>query len=406
MLVKVQNTSLYLPVGIIALLAMAANFTYAESAHDRRAKLRAYPTKYYVIHTDLDVETVREAAARLSAMAEEYHRRTKGFSGTIRKRLPFYLFNRRQDYFAAGGMEGTVGVFKGSSLMAVVPEGGRTSSLWQIVQHEGFHQFAHRVISANLPVWVNEGLAEYFELGIWTGDNYVTGVIPPRRLQRLKGMIQRDQVRAFREMITMTRHEWNADVQWRNYCQAWSMVHFLVHADGGKYQSAFADFINDIADGRPWRFAFAQRFGRDVKAFQKRYEQWWSSLDDNPTAEKYVLAVVQTLTSYLARALSQRQRFRDAEAFFQAARDGRLKFHPQQWLPPRLLSSALKRAKTLGQWSLIKGRLGLAIVLTRPDGTTFTGTFTLRAKRVEEVEVRISRPGPGSQPALKEQPDE
>lgn len=61
-------------------------------AKEKPPKLKLYKTRYYVIHSDLDLDTVREAAVRLTAMAEEYHQRTKGFSGTIRKRFPFYLF--------------------------------------------------------------------------------------------------------------------------------------------------------------------------------------------------------------------------------------------------------------------------------------------------------------------------
>ena len=33
-----------------------------------------------------------------------------------------------------------------------------------------------------MPTWLNEGLAEYFGEGIFTGDGFVTGVISPERL--------------------------------------------------------------------------------------------------------------------------------------------------------------------------------------------------------------------------------
>ena len=75
------------------------------------AKLVKYEIRYYVIHSDLDIDTVREAAARMNGMAEEYHRRTKGFAGKIRKKLAFYLFRTPAAYLALGGPEGSAGVF-------------------------------------------------------------------------------------------------------------------------------------------------------------------------------------------------------------------------------------------------------------------------------------------------------
>ncbi len=360
-------------------------------------KLRTYQTKYYVIHSDLDVETVREAVGRVTGMAEEYHRRTRGFAGTVRKRLPLYLFSDEADYYAAGGLRGSSGMYNGKALMALAPK-NRPDRFWEVVQHEGFHQFANTVISRRLPVWVGEGLAEYFGHGIWTGDNFVTGMIPPTRLERVKEMIKDKRLLPLVELITMTHTQWNAALRKDNYDQAWSMVHFLVHGDGGKYQKAFASFVNDIAAHRPWKLAFTRRFGRDLDAFQRRYSEWWTSLNEDPTAEKYVLATVQTLTSYLARSWGQGQRFNDAEAFFRTARAGELKMDPERWLPPKLLRKAMEEAGQLKTWSLETGSPRPTLVLSTPKGTRFTGTFTLHRGRSEKVEVAISYSQGATQP--------
>ncbi len=52
------------------------------------AELKTYQTKYYVLHTDLEQDGVRELISRLTVMADEYHERTRGFAGTVRVRLP------------------------------------------------------------------------------------------------------------------------------------------------------------------------------------------------------------------------------------------------------------------------------------------------------------------------------
>ena len=48
----------------------------------------------------------------------------------------------------------------------------------------------HAFIGGDIPIWVNEGLAEFFAQGLYTGDGFVTGVIPPSRLDRLKSFIR------------------------------------------------------------------------------------------------------------------------------------------------------------------------------------------------------------------------
>lgn len=358
-----------------------------------QTKLKAYKTKYYVIYTDLDVDTAREAAARMTAMAEEYHRRTKGFAGTIRKRLPFYLFSNAEDYHAAGAPGGSTGVYTGRRLMVVATK-SRGEGVWRTVQHEGFHQFAHVVIRGSLPVWVNEGLAKYFGQGVWTGDGFVTGLISPGQLRRVKSQISAGKMLPLAEMLSMTRKKWNEKLDIRNYDQAWSLVHFLAHADDGKYREAFSDFINDISKGRAYKAAFMRRFGRDIGMFQARYTEWWATLPDNPTADLYTKAVVQTLTGYLARAYSQEQSFETAEEFFEAAREKKLKYAREQWLPPTLLDRAVGQSAKLKEWSLGGAKGARELKLARPDGTVFVGTFTLKSGTVDTVVVRIVRPAP------------
>src|SRR5438045_8678589 len=83
------------------------------------AEMPRYETKYYILYTDVPPEQAQEAALRMSRMAEEYHNRTRDFSGAVRTKFPFYLFQHREDYLAAGGLTGTQGMFNGTALYAV-----------------------------------------------------------------------------------------------------------------------------------------------------------------------------------------------------------------------------------------------------------------------------------------------
>ena len=413
-------------LGFVAGLLLAAAPAARGAAKPINPRLKPHRTRYYVIYTDLGQDDVREAAARMTAMAEEYRRRTRGFAGTIRSRMTFCLFSRPEDYRRAGGLPGSAGMYspRRRLLMARATRGA-SEDLWRRVQHEAFHQFVHLVIRGRIPIWVNEGMAEYFGHGIWTGDGFVTGVIPPARLERLKRHIKADRLVSFEEMLAMTGDQWidavadsaddansgdkedkgrkgGLDPTTRrsaqvNYDQAWSMVHFLVHAEDGRYRKAFSAFINDVSRGSDWKGAFDRRFGANLEAFEKRYRQWWLAQDQHPTWPLYTKAVVATMTSFLARAASQGQTFRTVEEFFDAAEAGRLECNAAQWLPPTLLRLMLMRARSYRGWSLeTTGRWPKLV--KRSVARTFTGTFTCTRGRASNVQVTITETRPLTAP--------
>jgi hypothetical protein len=307
------------------------------------AGLKAYQSPYYRVYSDLEEERVNEALLRMTRMAEEYHERTREFSGVIREKFPFYLFKEANDYFQAGGMPGSAGVFMvdgdGARLMAIAGKetGGFT---WHVVQHEGFHQFAHAVIGGELPTWANEGLAEYFGEGLFTGDGFVTGVVPPRRLQRVQEAIKNKRFKSIQSMMLLSHRQWNQEMNSANYDMAWSMVHFLAHGEEGRYTTAFSSFVKDIGRRRPWDKAWEANFG-SAEGFEKKWSEWWLAQRPDVSRDLYVKATVATLTSFLGRAAGSKQTFDNIEEFARAAKEGSVKTPQEDWLPPGLLAASV-----------------------------------------------------------------
>ncbi len=357
-----------------------------------QTRLRTYASRYYILHTDLPRDAVREAELRITAMAEMYHARTRSFAGRITSKLPFYLYSRPADYYAAGGVRGSAGLFDGRRLMAIAGS-QTTGSTWHVIQHEGFHQFVHAVIGGDIPVWVNEGLAEYFGEAIFTGDGFVTGIVPPPRLARLQGLIRQRRTRSIERMMRTTYDDWNAGLSVVNYDQAWSMVHFLAHGDGGRYQKAFNNFIRDVSHGMRWPASWKKNFGTGTRAFEQKWRRYWLDLPADPTADRYAQATAATLTSFLGRAAAQRQTFASFEEFRTKAAAGRLMIAPRDWLPPALLADALKRVDTAGTWELRRRAGRWQLLCHMDDDTTLLGTFKLNKRRLvrDSVQVKFIR---------------
>ncbi len=382
------------PILLLACLCLAPGLrsAWAQSRPVPR-EMRAYETRYYVLHTDLRPEQAREVGIRMTKMAEEYARRTSDFGGgAVRKKLPFYLFADPEDYYALGLPRASAGRYNGAALLAIGQDFGPKT--WHIVQHEGFHQFADAAINANLPPWVSEGLAEYFGEAVFTGDGYVTGGIPQWRLERVRKRFATNEFKSLREMMNLPMEGWNSELTLVNYDQAWAMVQFLAHGEDGRYQKAFATFLGQLGRGQSWQVAWARTFG-DTRGFEEKWRQWWTSLPDNPTADVYARATVATLASFLARATSQGQRFTDFEAFAQAGATGGVKHHPDDWLPPRLLRQALDSAQKQtiagASFTLIDGGEGATpqVLCVMKDGRKVSGTFTLRKGKVASVNATV-----------------
>jgi hypothetical protein len=363
----------------------------AAPPQQQQKQLKRYEGRYYLINTDLVGDDLREAELRMTRMAEEYKKRTEGFSGTITRKFPFFLFRSIDDYHAAGGMRGTAGVFDPNTDTLMAYAGDKTNAYtWNVIQHEGFHQFARGVIGGELPIWVNEGLAEYFGEAIFTGDGYISGYVPPKKLASIKQNIESKKFRPIKDMMLMSHERWNREMSGENYDQAWSMVHFLAHAENGKYQAALVKFMRQVATGVQWDTAWINAFG-SADGFEKKWAAYWTGMDENPTADIAARAVTETVTSVLARATAQKQKFTTFDELVAAAKGNSIRIDDRDWLPPRLITGAFGRALKMqedrAKFELLpaqNGRLPM-ILCTMNDGQKIVGKFTLANGRVATV---------------------
>ena len=336
-------------VAMMAAVLAAASGARAAEPNETPAGFKSFATQYYLVKTDVSDDMARETQLRVDRMFEEYATRTADFARPPREKFPLFIFSRKEDYLAAGGMPGSAGVFHGKvgrggasgRLMAVAKE-DRT---WHVLQHEGFHQFAFTSISLDLPIWVNEGLAEYFGEGVFTGDALKTGLIPERRRQDVVAMIEEGSFTPLAQFVTMTDEAWSAKLKHGNYDQAWSMVHFLAQGDGGKYQKAFGAYMVALARGAAPDRAWAQQFGvaNGDASFEAAWKKYWLGLPEKPTRTGFAEARAMILTSFLARAALSGKKYDTFAAFLEAAQKGQVKLATDQnrWLPLSLLTNAV-----------------------------------------------------------------
>lgn len=244
---------------------------------------------HYRIKTDLPTDTARELARHLNVMYDEYSRRLASLPPRpgVENVFDVYIFTTQRDYLdtlsTKFGVDasGSGGMFFRSPLgsgLAFFTENLPQRRVEHVMQHEGFHQFAYSRFGDDLPIWVNEGLAEFFGESVLVGSKLIIGQSSPRVIERVKEAIERRSYIPFRTMLSMTHQQWGQAVRGGDaalqYHQAWSMVHFLVYGDGGRYQQAFERYLRLLNTGMESQAAFVQVFGSDLDAFDARWKEY------------------------------------------------------------------------------------------------------------------------------------
>jgi hypothetical protein len=298
-----------------------------------RADLRVLQTQHYTIHTDLDAQLAEDLAHRMEAMYAEYSQRLAEFNPPRdAARFEVYLFNRRSDYarYTRDPSPNTGGLFMpGRNLLAAFLEGQGRDSLRRTLQHEAFHQFAYTAIGPNLPVWLNEGIAQVFEEGLWSGQGFMIGQVPPRRIRQLQQDMSSRRLIPFRSFLSLDDSDWikglaDANTAAAQYDQAWAMTHFLIFApdESGnpKYRSRLIEMLRRIHNGGKAPDAFVGAFSDNIDGFQKRFLEYARTLQ--PTREASFVEYQSILADMLVLLNNDGRRFDDVESFRRFITDG------------------------------------------------------------------------------------
>ncbi len=239
----------------------------------------------YWIKTDLPPDDIRELARHLNFMYDAMAARLGRLPQRQPERLNVLIFQERDDYLAtlmerySVDARFTGGVFfvRGDeSALAIWTENLPRQRVLNVLQHEAFHQFAFSRFGGNLPIWVNEGLAEFFGEAVLVGRDLIIGQTSERTLERVRESIEDGSHVPFRDMVNVSSEQWRAAMAAGRgrvqYDQAWSMVQFLIYGENGRYRPAFEQYLWLLNEGVTSEQAFMRAFETDdVEAFEQRW---------------------------------------------------------------------------------------------------------------------------------------
>ena len=125
-----------------------------------------------------------------------------------------------------------------------------------------YHEYTHTLLSANthwLPMWLNEGLADYYGGTRFEGAKVYVGA-PIQRVQAMYGQAPI----SLEELITV-----NPYVKYRGddrridlfYAESWAFVHYCIFGEGMQRGEKLGVFFKNLDKGEEQKKAFTEAFG-------------------------------------------------------------------------------------------------------------------------------------------------
>ena len=289
-------------------------------------------TPHYIVRTELGADVAQMVASQQEALYVELVRRM----GDVRKPPPDQRFSvlvlpdrRRYERELGPEAKGSRGIFvPAKDVLACWGEPEELDLVLEILRHEGTHQLVWHCIGPQCPMWLNEGLAVFYEHAQFRGGGLEVGQVPPGRVASLRLAMKEGRLLPLARMRSMTNKEWLAAVNSKaahaalQYDQAWAMVHFLAYGGNQKYRASFLQFIHYVARDEKADQAWDLALGRDDKIFEQRWREYTESLQ--PSAELDCRMQLRVLGLLAVRAAQKPEWVKDMATFRAAVLEGRL----------------------------------------------------------------------------------
>lgn len=223
-------------------------------------------------------------------------------------RIEIIRFERRKDFHEIVGRDPTVKAYFTASAPGdlepqptlVLSGEDMADDARETFLHELTHRFLHERFAA-LPVWLDEGLAQYYAtlrivegrvvLGApgdrdfsdralfwesWRGSSS-TLQIPRSKAPTVWKLIDADRAEFYalrgRSDPTDPSNE-ERDRQTANYGAAWKLVHYFLNGPDADDRARFAAFLAAVQRGERGRNAFLETFGRDLPRLERAFSRY------------------------------------------------------------------------------------------------------------------------------------
>lgn len=145
-----------------------------------------------------------------------------------------------------------------------------------------FHEYIHFLVrkrfqKADLPVWLSEGLAEYFQtFRVKNERRAIFGEGRKNHLQILR-QYKTFPLKTLSEIDYPALAKTGIESKRLFYSQSWAVIHYLMRKSGGDLMSQLDDYLALVADGKTHETAFEKAFNLKYSAVEAELEKYISA---------------------------------------------------------------------------------------------------------------------------------
>ena len=154
--------------------------------------------------------------------------------------------NRFRDEFHNLG-----GFYDAGSRLIALPAGPGIEAV-RTVFHEGTHlvfDLSHSKSIGRLPIWVNEGLATYFEESQSGPDGFSLGGLNVPMARVVSDALERGLIRGSEQIVEAGPREFQGTDNALYYAAAHTLVAYLLQGEEGAYRNAFGSYYRELLGG-------------------------------------------------------------------------------------------------------------------------------------------------------------
>ena len=238
--------------------------------------------KHYVVRSDISRRVCSDAAARLDKAYQAYTLHIERPASDAKKKHPVYLFSGQAGFLrysaeALGALEpGAAGLYSPTLKQLLIWNLPEEEAMQRTILHEGFHQYLDELVT-DAPIWLNEGLAEYYELAGYENGAWQVGQIHRGHIDHL--LDEDSELLPLEELLHLTHQAFRHDEdQLLLYAQSWALVHFLQHSSRD-HRARFELLFDQLVSGTSARDAIDAAFaGFDLERMDESFREYLREL--------------------------------------------------------------------------------------------------------------------------------
>ena len=240
-------------------------------AKDKWTSIRS---KNFLLVGNASEKDIRSVAVRLEQFREVFSRLFANVSVNTSVPTTVVVFKNDDSYRPFKPTQNTAGYFQAGSEVNYITlrlsnDLGNEQDPFTIIFHEYTHLLVRNSTSGTVPLWFNEGLAEYYSTFSITDDQKI---VVGRPIARHVYLLRDNKMLPLRKLFQVDQNSpyYNErDKQSIFYAEAWALMHYLILGNDGQRAGQVSKFVTAMSTGLSMETAFQQTFNMTFENMEK-----------------------------------------------------------------------------------------------------------------------------------------